>query len=58
MKHISLYKERRFTKLGYSAASILQALPQITNVLEQTWKSNLLVEACSCMSIANCLSLN
>ena len=33
-------------ELGYSAASILQALPQITNVLEQTWKSNLLVEAC------------
>ena len=45
-KHISLYKERRFTKLGYSAASILQALPQITQVLMETWKSNLLTEAC------------
>ena len=27
MKHMSLYHERRFNKLGYSAASILQAFP-------------------------------
>ena len=40
IKHISLYKERRFTKLGHSAASILQALPQITKLLMETWKSN------------------
>ena len=45
-KHISLYKGRRFTKLGYSAASVLQALPQITKLLVETWKSNLLIEAC------------
>ena len=45
-KHVSLYKERQFTKLGYSATSILQALPQITKLLMETWKSNLLDEAC------------
>ena len=44
-KHISLYKERRFTKLGYNTASILQALPQITKLLMETWKCNLLIEA-------------
>ena len=45
-KHISLYIERRFTKLGYSSASILQVLPQITKLLMETWKSNLFIEAC------------
>ena len=45
-KLISLYKERQFTKLGYSAASVLQALPQIAKLLMETWKSNLLIEAC------------
>ena len=45
-KLISLYKERQFTKLGYSAASVLQALPQITKLLMETGKSNLLIEAC------------
>ena len=43
---MSLYHERRFTKLGYSAASILQALPLLQSLLDETWKSNLLVEAC------------
>ena len=46
VKYITLYHERRFTKLGYSAASILQALPLLQNLLAETWKSNLLVEAC------------
>ena len=46
VKHMSLYHERRFTKLGYSAASILQALPLLQSLLEKTWKSNLLVQAC------------
>ena len=32
-KHISLNKKRQFTKLGYNAASVLQALPQITKLL-------------------------
>ena len=45
-KHMMLYKERRFTKLGYSAASILCGLPQLKTLLHQTWKNNLLVEAC------------
>ena len=45
-RYICLYKERRFTKLGYSAASILQALPQIKKLLMETWKSNLLIKAC------------
>ena len=45
VKHISLYKERCFTKLGYTAASILCALPQLT-LLNESWKNNLLIEAC------------
>ena len=45
-KHMSLYTERRFTKLGYCAASILQAMPQLQQILAETWKSNLLIEAC------------
>ena len=44
VKHMSLYHERRFTKLGYSAASILQAFPLLQSLLEETWKSNLLVQ--------------
>ena len=43
---MSLYHERRFTKLGYSAASILHALPLLQMLLTETPKSNLLVEAC------------
>ena len=39
-KHISLYKNRRFT------IRILQALPQITKLLMETWRSNLLIESC------------
>ena len=46
VKHVSLYHERRFTKLGYAAASILQAFPLLQSLLEETWKSNLLVQAC------------
>lgn len=46
VKHMTLFKERRFTKLGYTAASILCALPQLRTLLHETWKSNLLVEAC------------
>ena len=43
---MSLYKERRFTKLGYSAAAVLDCLPQFRKVLEETPTSNLLVQAC------------
>ena len=47
-KHMSLYHQRRFAKLGYSAASILTALPLLQMLLDETEKSNLLVQAC-CM---------
>ena len=40
VKHISLYQERRFTKLGYSCASILDALPFICMVINETHLSN------------------
>ena len=46
VKHMSLYHKRRFTKLGYSAASILQTFPLLQSLLEETWKSNLLAQAC------------
>ena len=46
VKHMSLYHERRFTKLGYSAGSILHAYPLLQMLLAETSKSNLLVEAC------------
>lgn len=44
VKHLSLYQERRFTKLGYSCASILDALPFIQMVLNETHLSNLHTE--------------
>ena len=40
IKHISLFQERRFTKLGYSCASILDALPFIRMVLNETHLCN------------------
>ena len=45
-KTMSLYKERRFTKLGYSAAAILDCLPQYEKILEKTTYTNVLVQAC------------
>ena len=45
-KSLSLYKERRFTKLGYTAGAILECLPQFNAILEQTTKCNMLTEAC------------
>ena len=36
VKHMSLYHKRRFTKLGYSAASILQTFPLLQSLLEET----------------------
>ena len=45
-KHISLYRERWLTELGYSAASVLQALHQISKLLTETLWSNLLIESC------------
>ena len=46
VKHMSMYKERRFTKLGYCAASFLQALPQLLTLLSKTRVTNLLIESC------------
>ena len=46
VKHMSLYHQRRFAKLGYSAASILNALPLLQMLLRESGKCNLLVQAC------------
>ena len=44
VKHIAMYYERRFTKLGYSAASILEALPYLRMLLDETHLNNQHVE--------------
>ena len=44
VKHMALYKERCFTKLGYSCASILDALPFLQMLLNETHLSNQHVE--------------
>lgn len=43
VKH--MYHERRFTKLGYAAASILHALPLLQRLLNETTRSNLFLES-------------
>ena len=45
-KSYSLYKERRFSKLGYSAGAIYDCLPQFQKLLERAHLNNLLVRAC------------
>ena len=45
-KSYSLYKERRFSKLGYTAGAIFDCLPQFEKLLERTHLNNLLVRAC------------
>ena len=40
VKHIEIYYELRFTKLGYSAASILQSLPYLRMLLNESHLSN------------------
>ena len=45
-KSYSLYKESRFTKLGYTAGAIYECLPQFKKLLERTHLNNLLVKAC------------
>ena len=37
----SLYKERRFTKLGYTAGAIVDCIPQFEKLLNSTNCSNL-----------------
>ena len=36
VKHMSLHRERRFTKLRYSATSILQTFPLLQSLLEES----------------------
>ena len=45
-KNYSLYKERRFTKLGYTAGALFDCIPQFQKLFERTSKNNLLVRAC------------
>ena len=45
-KSLSLYRERRFTKLGYCAGSVFDSIPIFQKILEETTNNNLLVQAC------------
>ena len=42
----SLYKEKRFKTLGYQAGAIIDCLPYLKNLLDETHLNNLLVCAC------------
>ena len=44
VNRLAIYHERRFTKLGYSASSILQSLPFIRMLINETHLSNQHVE--------------
>ena len=45
-KSLSLYKEKRFTKLGYLAGAVFDCLPYFRKILVETPLKNLLVRAC------------
>lgn len=45
-RKLTLYKERRFCKLGSCANAIIQALPILEQLLEETPADNLLAQAC------------
>ena len=45
-KRIFLYQERRFAKLGKSAAALMEAYPILRMVLDETHTSNQLVDSC------------
>ena len=45
-KSLSLYRERRFTKLGYWAGSVFDCIPIFQKILEGTTNNSLLVQAC------------
>ena len=45
-KSYSLYKERRFLKLGYSTGAIFDCLSQFQKLLERAHLNNLLVRVC------------
>ena len=44
-RKLTLYKERRFGKLGSCAAALLQALPLLTELLDESPANNLLAQA-------------
>lgn len=46
VKNSSLYQQRWFVKDDYSIVSVLAALPLLEMLLNETEKSNLLVQAC------------
>ena len=45
-KSFSLYKEKRFTRLGYQSGAIYDSLPYLRKLLDETPLNNLLVRAC------------
>ena len=45
-RKLTLYRERRFCKLGSCANAIIQALPILEQLLEETPADNLLAQAC------------
>ena len=46
-KSFSLYKERRFTRLGHTAGALADCAPYFKRMLNETSKNNLLTRACS-----------
>ena len=58
VKHMLLYRERQFTKLGYSAAFILNALPYLRTLLNETHLSISMLKLLECFSVQSSLSLN
>ena len=40
VKHMTLYQERRFTKLGYAFASLVHALPLLRQLIAETGRKN------------------
>ena len=45
-KTFSLYKEKRFTRMGYQAGAVYDCIPYFRAVLDETPLNNLLVRAC------------
>ena len=44
LKHISLYQKRRFTQLGYTAASIIDAMPYLSMLVNESHLANQHIE--------------
>ena len=45
-KSLSLYKEKRFTRLGYQSGALYDCIPYLKKLLDETPLSNLLVRSC------------